>query len=173
MMFLVFLWGASNCWCGFLPSELFSDLILTHFWMGILVFLSTNLNEEGMDPKLQILWICIYIMGIMCLRMEFAWREPLEKLIGSLWSVHDSLDLHDPLSVLQFRSVWQLFQFLVMVKIMTMLWLWRENGLMDEELWWDVCLPSANQTYLKSFHRLSQRSMIFYLPHVDGAGYAK
>jgi len=74
--------------------------------------------------------------------------------------VHDSLDLHDPLSVLQFRSVWQLFQFLVMVKIMTKLWLWRENGLMDEELWWDVCLPSANQTYLKSFHRLSQRSTI-------------
>jgi hypothetical protein len=28
--------------------------------------------------------------------MEFAWMEPLEKLIGSLWNVHDSLDLHDP-----------------------------------------------------------------------------
>ncbi len=78
--------------------------------------------------------IYIYYGHHVSLRMEFAWMEPLEKLIGSLWNVHDSLDLHDPLSVLQFRSVWQLFQFLVMVTIMTKLWLWRENGLMDEEL---------------------------------------
>jgi hypothetical protein len=44
---------------------LVSDLILTHFWMGILVFLSTNLNEEGMDPKLQ---FCesVYILWASC-----------------------------------------------------------------------------------------------------------
>jgi hypothetical protein len=120
-----------------LPSELVSDLIPHSLLNGDSGFFCLqNLNEEGMDPKLQILSLYkIYIMGIMCL-LEWSLHgwEPLEKLIGSLWNVHDSLDLHDPLSVLQFRSVWQLFQFLVMVKIMTMLWLWRENGLMDEEL---------------------------------------
>ncbi len=105
--------------------------------MGILVFsvYKPERRRYGSQASNFVSLYNIYIMGIMCL-LEWSLHgwEPLEKLIGSLWNVHDSMDLHDLLSILQFKSVWQFFQFLVMVKIMTELWLWRENGLMDDEL---------------------------------------
>jgi len=122
-------------------------------------------------------WFIRYYGHHVSLRMEFAWIEALEKLIGSLWKcawllIYMILWVFCNSKVCgSFFSFWWWSKS--WLKIMTKLWLWRESGLMDEELWWDVCLLSANQTYLKSFHRLSQRLMIFYLPHVDGARYAK
>ncbi len=69
--------------------------------------------------------------------VECAW------LFGSTWSFECSA----------IQKCVAAFSVLVMIKIIVAL----EREWFD---WWDVCLPSANQTYLKSFHRLSQRSMI-------------
>jgi hypothetical protein len=134
-MFLVFLWGASNCWCGFLAIWIglrfdSHSLLNGGFWF----FLPTNLNEEGMDPKLQILWVCIiyiYYGHHVSLRMEFAW-------MGTSWETN-WVFVEMCMTLWIYMILWVFFNSEVCGSFFSFWWWsksWLSCGFGERMVWW-------------------------------------